>query len=140
MSGSFSGVIAKENGSSIDLDIIQGDTIDFTIYLEDSTESTAAPLSLAGKSARAQFRKSNSGTVVLDFSSTNNAASDSTASAITINSTAGTLRLQKRATRTVTLKEKDYGVWDIKLKTTASGEIHTIGGGGFRVIPTSTRP
>lgn len=131
MTGSFAGVIPSINNGSVELAIIQGDSIDFYITLYDSTGSTKTPISLAGKKALSSFRKSFSGDSLLEFSSTGGS--------ITIGSTAGTLRFQKSSTVTSALRECDTGKWDVKLITISSGVVNTVSGGGFRVLPTATR-
>ena len=129
MTGSFSGVEIVKNGKDVDLQIYQGANIDFTILFKTGS-STGAAIDLTGKKARAQFRKSLRGTVVTSF--------ESTASSITIDSTAGSLRFTKSSTATAALETITEGVWDCELVTISTGFVAKVLSGGFRVIPEVT--
>jgi len=131
MTGVFGGMIADVSGGALNLKILKGDTIDRTLLFKQSTESTAAALNLTGYKARAQFRRANVSTVLLDFSST---ASPAT---ITINSTAGSVRLTQTAATTAALPIGE-GVWDLKLVLISSGTVSTVASGGFRIVETTT--
>ncbi len=131
MAGTFSGIKAIQNGEDIDLDLYQGKTINFQIALtQQTTASTAAPINLTGRKARAQFRKGFGGTLVTTF--------ESTASSITINSTAGTLTFNKSSTITAAFEPFNNGVYDVELVTISTGKVDLIMSGGFRVIPETT--
>lgn len=125
MVGSTSGVIFEQNGDNIDMTILQGKTINFTVIWGGGT-----PINVTGFDAKMQLRKSVSDEEpVVEFSVSN--------SRVTIGTTNGQINFSMTAADSAAL-EPSQGVYDIEV-TDASGNVYQVQSGRYNILQSVTR-
>ncbi len=124
MVGTTSGVLMEISGDDLDIILLQGKTVSFTV-----TWGGSAPIDITGYTARMKARKDPTDDVGIDFTIANGR--------ITMGTTNGLITISMTATDTAALALFD-GYYDLELITPA-GAVYQVMSGRFRIVGEATR-